>query len=558
MDHIFKACICLACLATPCVQAQRIHEAHWEFDSLADWVDDSQNNSPQNYRIEEGKLRMWTRAQTRDRVKVRSAKRFSAGWYAWRVFAPPMGPGDQASIGAFLYRDDKHELDFEIGFGTAKLRKELAATSDDLVCYCTTQGHPYSSTQVLVKSGQWHSLVLELAPGPDKCYLARWLINGSLMKELQTSISQDISFTIHCSVENLTFIGDHIPQQQNHALFDYVSFGSPRAVSQDAVSQAAEKVSNLGAIVRYDECMNELIALDAEIEVLASGFAWSEGPLWIEDGDYLLFSDIPRNAVMKWQEGTGISLFMKPSGYTGVADYGRESGSNGLALDQQARIIFCEHGDRRVSRLEEGGGKRTLVDSYKGRRLNSPNDAVVKSDGSIYFTDPPYGLPQRFADPKRELDFCGVYRLSPSGALTLLTKEMTRPNGIALSPDETVLYVAQSDSQHAIIKAFPVQADGSLGQGEVLCDFTSLVRRYPGSPDGLKVDQHGNLFATSPGGVHVITATGKILGRIHTGKPTANCAWGNDGSVLYMTVDDCLCRIKTRTRGANWGTGVAQ
>lgn len=554
MNGMIKACVCLACLAVPCAQGT---ELRWDFDDLAGWVDDSQNNSPQSYRIESGNLRMWTRAQTRDRVKARTVDRFSAGWYGWRVFVPSMGRGDQASIGAFLYRDDQHELDFEIGYGTEKLRKELGAAAEDLVCYCTCQGHPYSSTQVLVKSNQWHSLALELVPGRDKTYLARWLINGRLVKELNTTMPQETSFTIHCSLENLTFIGDHIPQQQNHALFDYVSFGSPAKDPQDAVSRS-DQFATLGAIARYDDRFNELIGLDAEIEVLASGFEWSEGPLWIEDGAYLLFSDIPRNAVMKWQEGAGVSLFMKPSGYTGVADYGREPGSNGLTLDREGRIIFCEHGDRRVSRLEKAGGKQTLVDSYQGKRLNSPNDAVVKSDGSIYFTDPPYGLPQRFADPRRELDFCGVYRLSPSGALTLLTEEMTRPNGIALSPDEKVLYVAQSDSAHAIIKAFPVKADGSLGPGKVLCDFTSLVGRYPGSPDGLKVDQNGNLFATSPGGVHVITPEGKILGRIHTGKPTANCAWGNDGSVLYMTVDDCLCRIQTKTRGANWPMRLAQ
>lgn len=548
MNCFLKTCVCLACLVMACVQAQAVSDVRWEFDDLEGWVDDSQNNSPENYRFESGNLRIWTRAQTRDRVKVRTVDRFSAGWYAWHVFVPPVGRGDQASIGAFLYSDDKHELDFEIGYGTQKLRHKLGAKAEDLVCYCTCQGHPYSSTQVLLKSNQWHSLALELAPGRDKTYLARWLINGSLVKELNTSMTQETSFTIHCSVENLTFIGDHIPKQQNHALFDYVSFGSPAG----GASQP-DQPGSLGAIARYDARMNELIGLDAEIEILASGFDWSEGPLWIEDGEYLLFSDIPRNSIMKWQEGTGLSLFMKPSGYTGVADYGREPGSNGLTLDQEGRIIFCEHGDRRVSRLEKAGGKRTLVDSYQGKRLNSPNDAVVKSDGSIYFTDPPYGLPRRFADPRRELDFCGVYRLSPSGVLTLLTKEMTRPNGIAFSPDEKRLYVAQSDSANPIIKAFPVKANGTLGQGKVLCDFASLVRRYPGSPDGLKVDENGILFATSPGGVHVITPEGQILGRIHTGKPTANCAWGNDGSVLYMTVDDVLCRIKTKTHGANWG-----
>jgi gluconolactonase len=255
---------------------------------------------------------------------------------------------------------------------------------------------------------------------------------------------------------------------------------------------------------------------------------------------------------MKWEEGAGISLFMKPSGYTGITDYGREPGSNGLALDLQGRILFCEHGDRRISRLEKAGGKKTLVDSYMSKRLNSPNDAVVKSNGDIYFTDPPYGLPKGYADPRRELDFCGVFRLSASGEMTLLTKEMTRPNGIAFSPDERTLYVAQSDSKNAIIDAFSIKPDGTLGSAEVLYDFTSLMSRYPGAPDGLKVDQHGNLFATGPGGVYIIAPAGKLLGRIHTGKRTSNCAWGNDGSVLYMTVDDYLCRIKTKTKGANW------
>ena len=324
--------------------------------------------------------------------------------------------------------------------------------------------------------------------------------------------------------------------------------------SQRITSQESTNFSTIGSIVRNENRINELIPSDADIELLASGFEWSEGPLWIQNdkGGYLLFSDIPRNSVMKWKEGIGISLFMRPSGYTGITDYGREPGSNGLAVDLQGRIIFCEHGDRRISRLEKDGGKKTLVDSYNGKRFNSPNDAVVKSNGDIYFTDPPYGLPKGQRDPRRELDFCGVFRLSTSGELTLLTKEMTRPNGIAFSPDEAVLYVAQSDSENPIIKAFPVKSDGTLGSGKVLYDFRELMSKYPGAPDGLKVDQHGNLFATGPGGVYVITAEGKLLGRIHTGKRTSNCAWGDDGSVLYITVDDYLCRLKTKTKGANW------
>jgi len=321
--------------------------------------------------------------------------------------------------------------------------------------------------------------------------------------------------------------------------------------SRIATPQESTPPSTIGEIVIFEDGMNQLVPSDAKIELLASGFEWSEGPLWIPDanGGSLIFSDIPRNSIMKWKEGEGFSLFMKPSGYTGVADYGREPGSNGLTLDQQGRIIFCEHGDRRISRLEKEGGKKTLADSYKGKRFNSPNDAVLKSNGDIYFTDPPYGLPEGIEDPRRELDFCGVYRLSLDGKITSLTKEMTRPNGIAFSPDEKILYVAQSDSEDPIIRAFDVKPDGTLGSGKVFYDFTRFIRKFPGGPDGLKVDQHGNLFATGPGGVYVITPEGKPLGRIHTGKRTSNCAWGDDGSVLYMTVDDTLCRIKTKTKG---------
>ena len=308
----------------------------------------------------------------------------------------------------------------------------------------------------------------------------------------------------------------------------------------------------LGKIVRNDPRLDALVAPDARLEVLASGFAWSEGPVWIKDGGYLLFSDIPRNSVMKWREGEGISLFMKPSGYTGVADYGREPGSNGLALDLQGRLVLCEHGDRRVSRLYTDGGKRTLVDSYQGKRLNSPNDLIFKSNGDLYFTDPPYGLPRGYDDPRRELDFNGVYRLSTDGKLTLLTKEMTRPNGIAFSPDERTLYVAQSDPQRAVWMSFPLREDGTIGPGRVFYDATSLVGKLPGLPDGMKVDRAGNLFATGPGGVHIFAPDGTLLGRIDTGEPTANCAWGDDGSVLYITANKYLCRIRTKTKGMGW------
>ncbi len=308
---------------------------------------------------------------------------------------------------------------------------------------------------------------------------------------------------------------------------------------------------SMGEVVRADKRMDQVIAPGAKIEVLASGFEWAEGPVWVRDAGYLLFSDIPRNSIMKWSDAGGVSLFLKPSGFTGTVDYGREPGSNGMTLDSEGRLVACEHGDRRISRLYTDGGKRTLVDNYQGKRLNSPNDLVFKSNGDLYFTDPPYGLPKNFDDPRRELEFCGVYRLAKDGTLTLLTQELTRPNGIAFSPDEKTLYVANSDPDRAVWMKYPVKADGTLGAGSVLLDVTAEYKRgMPGLPDGMKVDAEGRLFAGGPGGIYVITPEGTVLGRIDTKQRTANCAWGDDGTTLYMAADHYLCRIKTKTRAA--------
>jgi gluconolactonase len=319
-----------------------------------------------------------------------------------------------------------------------------------------------------------------------------------------------------------------------------------------ASAQGADKPKypSFGKVVRHDARFDKLFAKDAHMEKLAGGLIWCEGPTWIKDGGYVLFSDIPRNSVMKWKEGEGLSLFMRPAGYTGVVPYGREPGSNGLLTDPQGRVVFCEHGDRRISRLEPNGGKKTLVDSYQGKRLNSPNDAVYKSNGDLYFTDPPYGLPENFDDPRRELDFCGVYRLSTDGRVTLLTDKMTRPNGIAFSPDEKTLYVAQSDPNAALWMAYNVQSDGTLDKGRVFFDATAWVKDgKKGLPDGMDVDAAGNLFATGPGGVHVFAPDGKLLGTLDTDEPTGNCCWGDDGTVLYVCANWYLVRIPTTTKG---------
>jgi gluconolactonase len=308
----------------------------------------------------------------------------------------------------------------------------------------------------------------------------------------------------------------------------------------------------IGRIIREDPRLDQLIAPDSEVDVLASGFDWTEGPVWVKDGSYLLFSDIPRNSIMKWTQAEGVTLFMKPSGFTGIGEYSAEPGSNGLAIDAEGRLLACEHGDRRISRLEKGGGKRTLADSYERKRLNSPNDLVVGPNGDIYFTDPAYGLPKQFDDPTRELDFCGVYRIGRDGRLTLLTRGMSRPNGIAFSPDGKTLYVANSDAMHAVWMAYPVRPDGTIGEGRVFADVTAMAGKLPGLPDGMKVDRAGNLWATGPGGIHIFAPDGTRLGRIETGEATANCAWGDDGATLYICADMYLCRLKTTTRGEGW------
>jgi gluconolactonase len=305
-----------------------------------------------------------------------------------------------------------------------------------------------------------------------------------------------------------------------------------------------------GRLISLDPAFDELIDKSAKIEILADSFAWSEGPVWVRQGGYLLFSDIPRNTIFKWKEGDGISVFLKPSGYTGILPYSREPGSNGLIINNKGQLVACEHGDRRISVMPFSlGGKRTLADNFQGKRFNSPNDLVQRSTGDYYFTDPAYGLPNRETDSSRETSFMGVYRLFPDGKVSLLIDNLT-PNGIAFSPDEKILYVGQSDPKKAIIMAYPVIADGSLGEGKLFFDATSMVNQgMKGVPDGMKVDSKGNLFTTGPGGLLVISPMGKLLGRIEMPEATSNCSWGNDGSTLYITCSMYLCRIKTKTKG---------
>jgi gluconolactonase len=297
-------------------------------------------------------------------------------------------------------------------------------------------------------------------------------------------------------------------------------------------SERPEKSGNpitypaMGKLEKLEPEFDNLIAPDAKLEKLAEGYDWSEGPVWVRDGGYLLFSDVPMNTVFKWKEGEGAAPFLKPSGYTGSTARGGEPGSNGLTVDSKGRLVLCQHGDRRVSLLERDRQFKVVAEFHQLRRFNSPNDLAFKSNGDLYFTDPPYGLEKLNADPKKEIPFNGVYRVKPNGEITLLTQSLTFPNGIAFSPDEKI-----------------------LEKERVFFDAKSLMAGRKGLPDGLKVDQRGNLFATGPGGVLVIAPEGRHLGTINTGEATANCGWGDDGSVLYITADMYLCRIQTKTKG---------
>jgi gluconolactonase len=326
------------------------------------------------------------------------------------------------------------------------------------------------------------------------------------------------------------------------------------AVVTAAATSYAQPYPTVGALEPLDPAFSQLVAPNARLEKLAEGFDWSEGPVWRKRTGDLLFSDVPGNTIFRWKDGEGVSIFLRPAGYAGPSPVGREHGTNGLTLDAQGRLIIADHGWRQVSRLDETRWLKTAVaDRYQGKRFNSPNDVVVRSNGDVYFTDPPYGLDGLNDSPAKEQPHNGVYRVTPNGEVTLLTTELPFPNGLAFSPDERTLYVANSDPARAVWMAFDLRADGTLGPGRVLFDATPLARAGKrGAPDGFKVDRAGNLWATGPGGVLVITPQGKHLGTIATGQATANCAWGDDGSTLYITADSQLLRIRTNARGAGF------
>ena len=322
--------------------------------------------------------------------------------------------------------------------------------------------------------------------------------------------------------------------------------GEPEEPPAEEVDTGPEpEAAGAGSILRLDRRLDSLIPPGTQIEKLAEGYVFTEGPVWVRGESRLLFSDVRANAIHQWTEADGASSFLDPV-FEGDREGLRSIASNGLTIDPEGRLVICEHGNRRISRVEADGSRTVLVDGYEGNRLNSPNDATFGSDGSLYFTDPPYGLEGLEESPLRELDFNGIYRLRPDGELDLLVRNQTRPNGIALSPDESTLYVANSDADNKVWMAYDIDENGASNP-RVFYDVND--QDAPGAADGLKVDLRGNLFATGPGGVWVFGDDGVHLGTILMPEVTANVAWGGNGQTLYMTASTGVYRIELGTAG---------
>ena len=318
---------------------------------------------------------------------------------------------------------------------------------------------------------------------------------------------------------------------------------------------SAQQKRTIGSVERLLPEMDQYVPIGAEIEILAEGFKWSEGPVWVDHLKAVLFSDVPNNKIYKWDEIEGLKVFLDPSGYTGIVPrkkignlntVGRdESGSNGLTLDRKGQLIICMHGDRRIGKLDDWNKKcfTSVVGKYKGKYFNSPNDLVYARNGDLYFTDPPYGLKKGDDDPFKELSFNGVYKLTPSGGLSLIIDNLTRPNGVAISNDQKTLYVGISYSSNQRIMQYDIIPQG-VKNARVFFDGNELATTNKGSFDGLKIHPSGTVFSTGPSGVLVISPEGKHLGTIKTNERSSNCAFDSNYQYLYMTSTMYLTRIK--------------
>jgi gluconolactonase len=310
---------------------------------------------------------------------------------------------------------------------------------------------------------------------------------------------------------------------------------------------APQKAAAVGSIVRLDPAFDELVPKDAQLEKVADGFTFTEGPIWRPSGA-LWFSDVVGNVVRQWSPDGKVTEILNPGGYDGKGNLpaGGYNGPNGMTADKDGAVLLCQHGYRRIVRISRDMKITTVVDKYEGKRLNSPNDLVYRADGSLYFTDPPYGLPKGDDDPAKELKFNAVFRMA-NGKLQPVIKDLSRPNGIAFSPDQKTLYIANSDEKKRIWMAYDVADDGTVANGRVFADVTA--EKETGVPDGMKVDSKGDIWASGPGGIWVFSSAGKHLGTIKMPQIPANCNWGDDWKSLYITARTGLYRIKLAVAG---------
>lgn len=310
------------------------------------------------------------------------------------------------------------------------------------------------------------------------------------------------------------------------------------------------KYETVGRVERIDPAMDNIIETSTKAEIIAEGLDWSEGPLWVESENMLLFSDVPQNIVYKWTEDKGKEVFLSPSGYTDSVKRSGEMGSNGLLLDASGKLVLCQHGNRQMARMDAplnhpGTQYASITNNFQGKKLNSPNDAVYNSFGELFFTDPPYGLEKQLEDPKKEIPFQGVYKVKKNGETVLLTRSLTRPNGIAFFPGEKTLLVANSDPEKPYWYAFDI-ANDSLTNARVFYKASGYDSSAKGLPDGLKIDKNGNVFATGPGGLWIFNKEGKLLGKMRLTEAASNCAFSPDQKTLYVTNDMYVLRIKLR------------
>ena len=317
------------------------------------------------------------------------------------------------------------------------------------------------------------------------------------------------------------------------------------------ISFSQKETKTIGSIERIDPALDAIIQNDPKVEVIADGFEWSEGPVWIKEKNMLLFSDVPTNTIYKWTAEKGKEVYLTPSGYTGTEKhYSNEPGSNGLTLSGEGKLVLCQHGDRRVVLMDAPLNAPepkfiTLADNYQGKKLNSPNDAVFRSNGDLFLTDPPYGLPKQENDSSREIPFQGVFKVS-NGVVSLITDSLTRPNGIAFFPGEKTLIVANSDPAKATWYAFDLLENDSIANARIFYDATENAKTEKGLPDGLRIDKQGNVFASGPGGIWIFNKEGKVLGKIKISEATSNCVLADDDKTLYATCDMYVVRIKLR------------